>query len=181
MDTGDTRFGPHTAEVEKLLNWIDSGELLRFGKPLSGPFIPVSDFNEAVALAVDSQVTPGRIDWTELRENAESAVYEAGLLDTPRWLPYKAGIDSLLSLVADRVIAALPKGYPGILDDVIADLDACARCLAVHGRLDPFHERLWQAYACGGWPCGCTGEQPEPDNESHLDGRQFYVFWRREG
>jgi hypothetical protein len=179
VDAGNARFGPHTAKVEELLNWIDSGELLRFGKPLSGLFIPVADFKEALALAIDSQVTPGRVNWTELRENAETALYEIGLMDTPPWLPYKAEIDNLLSLVANRVEAALPESYLAVIDDVIADLNACARCLAVHGRLDPFHELLWQAYACGGWPCGCTGEPAESDDELHLEDRKFYVFWRR--
>src|SRR5262245_425880 len=178
-DSGDLRFGPHTVKVENLLNWIGSGELLRFGKPLSGPFIPISDLNEALALAIDSQVTPGRVNWVELRENAESDLYEVGLLDTPPWLPFKKSIKNLLSLVADNIVAVLPTDCPGVLDDVIADLHACALCLAVHGKLNPFHARLWEAYTCGGWPCGCTGEEPEPpDYELDLDDRKFYVLWR---
>jgi len=36
VDAGKLRFGPHNAEVEKLLTWIDSEELLRFGKPSPG-------------------------------------------------------------------------------------------------------------------------------------------------
>jgi hypothetical protein len=175
VDDEDTRFGPHTTEVDNLLNWIVGGELLRFGKPLAGPFIPIFDFSEALTLA---RRVPGRIDWTELRENAESALYEVGLLDTPPWLLYKAEIDNLVSLIADRVAAVLPGNYPGILDDVAADLYSCALCLAVHGKFDSFHERLWGAYACGGWPCGCTGEEPKPpDYELELNTRQFYVFW----
>jgi hypothetical protein len=178
MDAGNARFGPHTAEVETLLVWIDSRELIRFGKSLSGPYIPVADFDEARAIATDSQTNPDGTDWTELRENAESALHDAGQLDTPTWLPYKSAIqDDLLNLVADRVDATLPEKYRALLDDVIADLNSCAICLALHGRLNPFHERLWQAYSCGGWPCGCTGEPP--DDELHLDDRQFYVFWHQ--
>jgi hypothetical protein len=171
------RFGPHTARVEDLLTWIDSGELLRFGKPLSGPFIPIFDFSEALAIA---QGRKGGIDWTELRENCDTSLYEVGHLDTPFWLPYKKGIKSLLPLVADKVVAVFPKGFPGILDDVIGDLHSCALSFAVHGKLNPFHERLWTAYTCGGWPCGCTGEEPEPtDHELDLDDRKFYVLWRQ--
>ncbi len=175
VDAQDARYGPHSARVEALLKWIDSGELLRFGKPLSGPFIPVADFEEARRLA---RRAAGRLDWTEFRENAETDLHIGRVLDTPPWSLHKAGIEGLVDLIGDAVAAALPEGYPGILDDVIADLHACARCLAVHGRLDPFHDRLWAAYACGGWPCGCTGEEPEPPDELELEGREFYVFWR---
>lgn len=180
MDAGNPHFGPHTVEVEMMLNWIDSMELVRFGKSLPGSFIPVDDFNDALALATESQADPDRTDWTELRENAESALHETGLLDTPTWLPHKTAIqDDLLNLVADKVDAALPEKYRAILDDVIADLNACAICLALYGSLNPFHERLWQAYACGGWPCGCTGDPP--DDYLHLDDRRFYVFWHQGG
>ena len=79
VETGDARFGPHSAEVRTLLDWIDSGELLRFGKPLVGPFIPVSEFDEALAIAQGRR--GGSIDWTDARENADAALYEIGLLD----------------------------------------------------------------------------------------------------
>lgn len=70
--TGEARFGPHTAQVTGLLDWIGKDELLRSGRPLLGPFIAVSDFDQAKSLA---RRVPGRPDWTELRENAESALY----------------------------------------------------------------------------------------------------------
>src|SRR5437762_1666032 len=99
-------FGPHSGQVENLLQWIDRGELLRFGKPLAGSFIPISSFEEARAF---SRRGLGRPDWTELRENAECALYAGNLLDTPAWLPYKESIlDELLSMVADKVDAGLP-------------------------------------------------------------------------
>jgi hypothetical protein len=170
------RFGAYTPAVDNLLRWIDGGALLQFGTPLSGPFIPVSDFEEALAIA---QGRTGSVDWTEVRENADASLYEVGLLDTQAWLPYKEGINSLLSQVADRVDAVLPKDYLPILDDVIADLHTCSVCLAIRGSLDPFHERLWRAYACGGWPCGCTGEKPKPpDYDLDLGARKFYVLWK---
>jgi hypothetical protein len=177
VESNKLRFGPNTPKVNELLNWLDRRELLCFGKPLSGPFILVPDFDEAKAIAQGSD--GNSVDWAGARENAEASLYNVGLLDTPSWLPYKPGIEELLFLVGDKVAAILPEAWPGILDDVIGDLHACALCLAVHGRLDPFHERLWNAYACGGWPCGCTGKEPEaPDYELNLEGRAFYVFWR---
>jgi hypothetical protein len=177
MSNPTMNCGPHTGEVLGLLLWIERGELLRFGKPLSGLFIAVADFDEAKELA--QYEADDQAGWIEIRDQADALMYEVGLLDTPAWLPYKAGISGLLFKVANRVDTALPDDYRDIIDDVIADLHACARCLAVHGRLDPFHERLWQAYACGGWPCGCTGEPLDPDEPSLLiDDRLFYVFWR---
>jgi hypothetical protein len=154
VEPDNASFGPHTAQVKKSLDWIDSGQLLRFGKPLSEAFIVV-------------------------RENADASLHEVGLRDTPTWKPYKADIEGLLAVVADKVVAVLPKDYLVILDDVIADLHACVRCVAVHGAFDPFHERLWEAYSCGAWPCGCTGEDAEP-TDARLPGvaRQFYAFWR---
>jgi len=175
VNNEDYRFGPHTVRVEELLGWIDRGELLRFGKPLFGPFIPVPNLIEALALM---QRKPDQIDWTELRENAESALYEVGTLDTPEWLPWKSGIEELLSVVAEKVEAGLAENYLDIIDDVIADLHACSLCLAVQGKFDPFHERLWKAYDLGGWPCGCSGEVPDSDDdELELEDRKFYILW----
>lgn len=172
------RFGPHTPLVNELLRWIDQGELLRFGTPPSGSFIIVSDFDEALTIAQGGG--SNSVDWTSLRENADASLYEVGLLDTDAWLPYKAGIKSLLSLVADKVTAVLPENYLAIIDDVIADLHACALCLAVHGRLDPFHGTLWKAYTSGGWPCGCTGDDSEPaSHDQSMEDRQLDVFWKR--
>lgn len=177
MGARNTRLGPHTATVDALLKWIDSGELLRFGKPLSGPFIPISDFKQALELAQGWVASVA--DWTEIRDNADASLYEIGLLDTPAWLPYKKGIKELLSLIGDKVVSALPSDYSEIIDDVIGDLHTCVLCLAVHGRLDTFHDRLWAAYSCGGWPCGCTGKTPKPfDSELVLQGTSFYVFWQ---
>ncbi len=176
MGTRIARIGPHTATVDGLLKWIDCGELLRFGKPLSGPFIHISDFKQALELAQGMVATIA--DWTEIRENADASLYEVGLLDKSAWLPYKKGIKELLPLIGDKFVSALPSDYSEIIDDVIGDLHACALCLAVHGRLDKFHDRLWAAYSCGGWPCGCTGNAPEPfDSELVLKGTSFYVFW----
>lgn len=170
------RFGPHTALVEDHLAWIDRGELLCFGTPPSGPFLLVPSFEEALAIAQEG--IPDGVDWTNLRENADALLYEVGLLDTPAWFPHKAGIDSLFSEVGNRVVAMLPEQYEDILDDAIADLHTCLLCVAVHGHLDPFHERLWGGYAFGGWPCGCTGQGPElADYEQALEGNQFYLFW----
>jgi hypothetical protein len=171
------RFGPHTTLVNDLLRWIGRGELLRFGTLPPEYFIAVSELDEALSIAEGRG--SGKVDWTSLRENADASLYEVGLLDTDAWLSYKAGIKSLLSLVADKVTAVLPEDYFAVIDDVIADLHACALCLAIHGRLDQFHDRLWAAYACGGWPCGCTGEEPmPPDYELELEDRKFYIFWR---
>lgn len=169
---GDASFGPHSARVEALLDWIHGGELLRFGTPPAGPFVPVADFAEA-------RRAPGRSDWTELRENAETALHIGRSLNTPAWSAFKANIDGLLDMIADAVAVALPEEYSDILDDVIADLNACARCLAVYGRLDPFHDRLWMAYSCGGWPCGCSGEASELPGEPEPVGRRFHVYWRK--
>src|SRR3954447_18128664 len=109
--TADTPFGPHTYQVEGLLFWIDQGELLRFRTPLSGPFIPVADFEEARRLA---RRTPGRPDWTELRENAEMELHIGRILETSPWSPYKARIENLVDLIGDKVAAALPANYSGI-------------------------------------------------------------------
>jgi len=107
-------------------------------------------------------------------------MYEVGSLDNPAWLPFKAGISGLLSEIANWVDAALPNAYRDILDDVVADLHACVRCLAVNGRLDPFHERLWQAYTCGGWLCGCTGEALDPEQPSfNVENRQLVCLLAR--
>ena len=177
MNNAKMDYGPHTEEVLALLHWIERGELLRFGKPLPPGSIPIANFEQAQALAADQGETPGTIDWVELREQADAGMNEVGLLDTSAWVAYKDAIKSLLSQVANRVDAALPDDYRDIIDDVIADLHACARCLAVHGRLDPFHERLWQAYSCGGWPCGCAGAPPGP-HDTAKGGWRLYVFWR---
>lgn len=173
---GESPFGPNSTLVLELLNWIDRGALLRFGGPLSGPFVPVFDFDTAKSIA--HGLRPGGVDWTAIRDNADAMLYEIGLLDSSDWAANKVDIEELLSVVADKVVVAMPAGFPGILDDVIADLHVCARSLAVKGTLDPFHQRLWNAYLCGGWPCGCTGEDLRtPDHQLVLEGRSFYVYW----
>jgi hypothetical protein len=177
MSDAMMKYGPNTDKVVSLLRWIERGELLRFHKILAAGFIPIADFNAAIEISQSE--ADGLAGWTEIRDQADTLMYEVGLLDTSAWLPYKAAISRLLSEVANRVDATLPMDYRDILDDVIADLHACTRCLAVHGRLDPFHEKLWQAYTCGGWPCGCTGKALEPDEPSlNVENRQFYVFRR---
>jgi hypothetical protein len=168
-------YGPYTTDVNGLLKWINTGQLLRFGRPWSGPFIPIESFDEAVAIAQGD--SDEGVSWTEIRDQADASMYEVGLLDTPAWAAYKGAISGLLSQVANRVDAALPDDYRDIIDDVIADLHACARCLAVYGRLDPFHEILWQAYSCGGWPCGCAGTPPELLDTAGRDW-ELYIFWR---
>ncbi len=177
MNNTTADYGPHTEAVLDLLQWIESGELLQFKKPLPQGCIPIADFEQSQTLASDQGETPGIIDWVEIRNQADALMYPVGLLDTPAWATYKGAISGLLSQVANRVDAALPDDYRDIIDDVIADLHACARCLAVHGRLDPFHERLLQAYSCGGWPCGCTGTMPGL-HDTVGDEWHLYVFWR---
>jgi hypothetical protein len=176
----DNRFGPHTRLVCELLDWIDREEILRFGIAPFGPFILVSDFDEALTIA-QGGYSDGRADWTSLRENADASLYEIGILETDSWLPYKAGIKSLLLLIADKVTAVLPDAYLDIIDDVIADLHTCAICLAIHGNLNSFHGILWKAYTSGGWPCGCTGDDSEPStHDLNMDDRQLYLFWKEQ-
>lgn len=173
---GDAQYGPHTRSIQTLLDWIDSGELLRFGGSLSRRFIPVHSYEKALDIAQNPR--PGHIDWTETRENAEGTFYDDDAPDISPTPSELAQLDSILDEVAVRVERHLPEAYDDVIDDVIADLNACLNCVAIRGRLDTFHGLLWEAYTCGGWPCGMTGEGSSPeDYESDLDGRQMYVFW----
>jgi hypothetical protein len=169
-------YGPYSQLVVDLLAWIDSGRLLRGTQRPSGPYEIIHDFQKAVALAH----TPGLgcVGWTELRDNADASLYPVGLLDMPEWQPHKESIEGLLFVIGDKVHESLPKEYMRISSDVAADLRACATCLAVHGKLDEFHRFLWDAYASGGWPCGCTGPSPAPlDGEIDFAKCKIAVFW----
>jgi hypothetical protein len=177
VSSGNMRYGPHTQQVDQLLGWFDRGELLQFRQPLRGPFLAVPSLAEAWVIAQNRQ--PGQIDWTEIREREEASLDESGWLNSPQWSRYKDEIEGLLIVVSEKVEAQLSPEYRVIIDDVIADLRDCAVCLALHGRLDSFHGRLWEGYALGGWPCGCTGKEPEPpDYELSLDNRLFYLLWK---
>ena len=180
------RFGPHTAVVDELLNWISTGNLLRFrSTPPSDLFLRISTLDEALVTARGRQA--GHADWTAIRENADAMLHDVGLLESDDWLPYKVEIENLLFEVGRRVEAVLPDLYWPILDDVVADLHACALCLVVHGKLDEFHKIISEAYHSGGWPCGAVKTDQLPPflnliNKQSLvsiDGYVFYLLWSK--
>jgi UDP-N-acetylglucosamine 2-epimerase len=160
-------YGPHTDAVNDILDWIDSRNLLRFGETPDHSFVVVHSFEDAIQMARSQ--SGSRINWTELRDNADAMMYSVGLLDEPEWEPYKDKIEDLLLVVDKKVNIVLPTHYRRIIDDVVADLHACARCLAVNGQLDSFHLSLWKAYLTGGWPCGASGQS---------DSYKLLLFWK---
>jgi hypothetical protein len=171
-------YGPNSAAVHDLLEWIASTNLLRphGSPPPASRYTIIADFAEALSNA--RNYCRGRIGWTETRDNADAELFPAGLLDEPDWLPYKKPIEDLLFLIGDKVHPALPDKYRKIIDDVIADLKACATCVAVNGRLDPFHALLWHGYLCGGWPCGLScPDRQDANSEQDLSQCRMTIYW----
>jgi hypothetical protein len=178
-------FGPHSRLVYEFLHWIDQQELLQYGGTPPHQMLIVSGFENALSIARHTAL--GGVNWTSLRENTEALLYQSGLLDTGPWMSYKDNIKDLLYIVEEKTTAIISDRYCSILDDVIADLHVLACCLAIHGELDPFYEMVWQAYKSGGWPCGCTGGEPTPDDyiyNSHnhqfcfnIQNRQLFMLW----
>lgn len=45
-----------------------------------------------------------------------------------------------------------------LIDDVLGDLQNCARKRVALGDAPDFWERVWDVYDAGGWPCGCSDD-----------------------
>lgn len=159
-----SQFGPNTALVEEIIASVDSEIILHPIAPLRGDSVRiVTDFRDAKHLARsvpinDSDEAP---TWTDLREHYVSELN--AMVSRQRELePIEAATDELFDRFTDTLERLVSARFPGILDDIGADLSHCARNRALRGLApDSFFERLWQIYRQGYWPCGWEGEYPQ--------------------
>ena len=148
-------YGPHSALVEEIVAFAESGPLLRRAAPIVGDVHVVTDFDEAREYAYRRYLTEAddALNWTDLREREAGEIHavsgELGPALNGLW-------ERMLAAVSPR----LPEAYADLLDDVLADLVNAASTRAVFGAGDRLFDRVWDAYKQGGWPCGWEGEYP---------------------
>ncbi|MED0681268.1 hypothetical protein [Aneurinibacillus thermoaerophilus] len=151
------KYGPNTALVEEVINFVKSGNLLvptNKDGALKNVHI-IIDFERAKALAWDEEY-----GWTDRRENEMSKVME-GYYETEDLKEYKEELDKLLDTFVMYLRRRLKGMYSEIFDDVVADLYNCAFNRAVNGNDYNFFEQLFEVYRKGGWPCGWQDNHPQ--------------------
>lgn len=153
-------YGVHDSLVQEVIDLAESGKILGEQTPVSDEAVQViTDLEEATRHAWEEEIG-GEMTWADLREREKGNVYAARYR-----LEGFDSVDDKLSKLLDSFSTTiggnLPKEYADLIDDVVADLHACAFSRAVSGANSPFFERLFAVYRAGGWPCGWSGRYPE--------------------
>jgi hypothetical protein len=176
--SGPDDYGPHTDKVQKVLEFLRSGQLLRFSGSLDDRwFIPVHEVEQAKQLAYDPEEEA--FHWEEDACLVWFAPVPEFAFQAPQvWEAFKPNLQGLNRAVGNLVSHHIPEDFRYVCyDSVFADFDEIAGVIAKFGQLDQFYDLVSQAYQQGGWPCGLTGGRPISDTEFSLDGRKMYVLW----
>lgn len=170
-DHRELRFGPHTAVVEEVVEFVLSGGVLRDGfKPLGGE---AERFRVIRSLDnVESYREPGaeaKIEgrnWLDLtriddRKYPLDAVPNSDEIEALRdrlWPTFEAVWQQMWLALESQLSHIVPYDALGEMSGVFDNLVVTR---AMRGVLaDTFEERLYSIYRAGGYPCGWEGRYP---------------------
>lgn len=114
----------------------------------------IGHFEEAISLALDEQT------WTDIREEEMSLVRKE-LYNIPNYRDFKNQLNDiderLNSYLEDNVLDEFSDAF----NEIFSDFLNIAINRAVNGNKNNFHEKLFEIYKAGGWPCGWEGSYPK--------------------
>ncbi|MDG5471417.1 cytoplasmic protein [Jeotgalibacillus sp. ET6] len=152
------KFGENTQLVEEVMDFIRNHKMFnKYNFPVNNVEV-MNDFSKAQTLAWsrDSNEVDAVWEYVKLQE-AERIVEKVYDLDLVTQQ------DDLVDFFNDRVNYSddfLPFDYIDINEEVEGDLTMCALNRLVNGKTENFHEKLFQVYKQGAWPCGWKGKYP---------------------
>lgn len=155
-------YGPHTADVLDLVDFIESGRLLRDPRPPSDPGLKIiRDLSELDRYREVQEDTPD--DWWIWKDILEYAGTCGSDFPSERLRRLETAlIDKLNKLYDLEIYDYLTLQLAGRFDEEVisniwADFTFIIGYRAAFGRTLPFVERLIELWRLGGFPCGWDG------------------------
>ncbi|WP_339684917.1 hypothetical protein [Gimesia maris] len=163
-------FGPNHLHVQEIIDFVESGSILQI--PFDQSTLGAFDFElkligdlEDVEIYRDAYIENARIkrsDWIQLLRDESSKYFSDGLFaEEDAFRNYSPLFDKLQSLFRSQLISQLKDTIP--FDEIEWIVD-CMYCLVASrtslGENDLLHEKLYEIYKAGGYPCGWEGVYP---------------------
>lgn len=157
-------FGPHTADVLEVVEFIQSGLLLR-GVPLDGPpFRVIHDLAEADLFQDPPSDAPdGTWNWRDIRR--AGGTDDGDLVESEERRLLGHDMRRHFSALRDVMYHIVKRQLDGLcseqhIQEILGDHEAIAEARAAFGPTLPLLERTFVLNQIGGYPCGWDGIYP---------------------
>lgn len=164
------RFGPHTADVEEIIRFVESGGVL--GKPFDREMAAEAGFETHLVRSlgnmnryrkpwVDDALIKRR-PWETLKRLDNEEWYYQGMFadrefkNRVRPIFVKERI-RFRDLLLRQLATLLPEDE---IEIIVDDMEVLMRARTAIGKSDIIHERFFHIYRAGGYPCGWEGAYP---------------------
>jgi hypothetical protein len=160
-------YGPHTADVQDLVDFIHSGQLLRNPRPPRDADLKIiRDLSKAQAYREPAEDAPDDADLWDWQDIVDFGGICGSSLPSEKLQRLDPElIDRLNRLYDGEILDSLRRQLSGrcseeSISNLWADFTFILGYRAALGRSVPFIERLIELYRLGGYPCGWEGLHP---------------------
>lgn len=146
-----------TEVVQEVVEFFTTGPVLAphiASAGLGSGYIPLKSLGEAQQIAYHREPY-----WSDLRERQMAPLH--GLYHREGRPHVGAEFDEAMLPHETKILRRFRRTiYEELSDDIVGDFRGIALSRALRAKEGKFHERLFDAYLQGGWPCGWEGRYP---------------------
>ena len=153
-------IGEYTSLVVEVLEFVNSGKLLKNSNELSFGDDVVTDLSSAKYFAWDKLYGEDEFTWADLRSEKMAEVWDVIYSDEDRYSLIDNNISNIMDEISRTIQSQLNEQHKELLDDIVSDIKGCLYSRAVNGKRNAFFECILSIYRKGGWPCGWEGNWP---------------------
>jgi hypothetical protein len=157
----EDRFGEFTREVQEVLEFITSGNLLAGGHLPEDIDAAVIDDLKMVPSDEDyEEYGDDRLIWRDIVAHASRKIYSVEFGKWPRDFPHGKFLSDLVLGLVNRYGRTFPREYKrNYLDkDIPGILAGVVHSRIVMSKANEFYELLFRVFKSGGYPCGWEGK-----------------------